>query len=97
MKNTIIILSIILLSTGCVTRTIKRPVEVAGQLAYEKHRINMFMIDSRAAQVDAELTDGDYNYKVGASDLTFLSDEDFVKNLGGAIGNAIKEAATLNP
>jgi len=96
MKNFFYILLIISL-TGCVTRSVKRPVEIAGQLAYEKHRISMFMVDSNAAKVTAELTDGDYKYKVGATDLSFLSDEEFVKEFGGAIGNALKEVATLNP
>ena len=96
MKKLFYILLVISL-TGCVTRTVKRPVEVAGQLAYEKHRISMFMVDSSAAKVNAELTDGDYNYKVGATDLSFLSDEEFVKEFGGAIGNALKEATALKP
>lgn len=75
-----------------MTRTIKRPVEVAGQLAYEKHSIRMFMVDTKAAQVDAELTDGSYSYKVGASDISVFSDEEFVERLGASVGAAVGEA-----
>lgn len=80
-----------------MTRVHKRPVEVAGQLAYEefKIRVPVFM-DSSAASVTGELKDGDYQYSVGATDLSVLSDEAFVSELNGIVSEAVSRAIGLS-
>jgi hypothetical protein len=84
-------------TSGCMTRVHKRPVEVAGQLAYEefKIRVPVFM-DSSAASVTGELKDGDYQYSVGATDLSVLSDEAFVSELNGIVSEAVSRAIGLS-
>ena len=79
-----------------MTRSHKRPVEVAGQLAYEEFKIRIpISMDSTAASVTGDLEHGDYKYKVGASDVSILSDEEFAAALSNMISDAIAKA--VNP
>lgn len=83
----------LLCTSGCMTRVHKRPVEVAGQVAYEefKIRIPIFM-DSSAASVTGSLKDGNYKYSVGANDLSVLSDEEFANELKGIVSESVARA-----
>ena len=96
MNRLLILLLAIILLPGCMSRTHRRPVEVAGQLAYEEFKIKVpILMDSAAAQVSGDLKHGDYKYKVGASEVSVLSDEEFAKQLNGIVSSAVAKA--LNP
>lgn len=79
-----------------MTRVHKRPVEVAGQVAYEEFKIQVpVLMDSSAASVTGSLEDGDYKYSVGASDLSVLSDEEFANELKGIVSESVARAIGL--
>ena len=78
-----------------MTREHKRPVEVAGAVAYEEFKVRVpIFFDSQAASVTGELKDGDYSYKVGAKDLSILSDEEFALQLSKIFSEAAKAVIT---
>ena len=83
----------LLLLPGCVTRTHDRPVKVAGQLAVESFKVKTFMTDSSASQISGELIDkkSKYHYKVNATDLSLLSDEEFAKVIAEAVEEALSK------
>lgn len=89
-----LLLVVMVPSTGCMSRAHKRPVEVAGQVAFEKFRIVSLLQDAKAAQVDATLTDGDYSYNVGAREVEFLADEEFIGRIADRVAEVLSGRLT---
>lgn len=91
LKNLLIISLVSCALSGCMTREHKRPVEVAGTVAYEEFKVKVpIFFDSHAASVNGTLKDGDYSYTVGAKDLSVLSDEKFAEQLSKIFIEAAK-------
>jgi len=93
---TILIMATAMLSGCHMTREHRRPVEVAGSVAYEEFKVKVpIFFDSKAASVTGDLKDGDYSYSVGAKDLSILSDEQFAAQLAKIFTEAAKAVSPL--
>lgn len=100
MKNTLtflLLLTMIACVPACATHKHERPVvNESGELVgVEKTKWKYFAIDSKAASVDLEVKDGDYQRTVKASEPEVLSDEATVQQLSDALGKAKEIADTL--
>ena len=100
MKSTLtllLLLTLIACVSACATHKHERPVvNDAGELVgVEKTKWKYFAIDSKAASVNLEVTDGNYKRSVQASEPEVLSDEATVQQLSDALGKAKEIADTL--
>jgi len=95
--NILLLLFLVACVPACATHKHERPVvNDAGELVgIEKTKWKYFAIDSKAASVDLEVKDGNYQRSVQASEPEVLSDEATVQQLSDALGKAKEIADTL--